>query len=85
MFPLFLIIRLTTISLVFAAVWESVGRLEDSFALTNNSETIITIVKLLFKVLLFLHFLSIGLNMMAVTERTLGYDYTWQENQQLHI
>lgn len=61
---LFVIIRL--ISLIgYSELSETCEKVENSLSVSNQAEISIAIFKLLFKVALFLHFLSISLNLLA--------------------
>lgn len=61
---LFVIIRL--ISLIgYSELSETCEKIENLLSVSNQTEITIAMLKLLFKVALFLHFLSIALNLLA--------------------
>jgi hypothetical protein len=76
-YALFLLLRIGSTYLTFDRMLELVSKLENRLAVSTNAETMIAMIKLLFKIFMFLHFLSIFLNLMAELEVEFGQYDTW--------
>lgn len=62
---------------------EACEKVENQLSISNQAESIISICKLLFKICLFLHFLSIALNLLASLQNARGITHNWLSNTDL--
>lgn len=62
------------IFVTFSAIY---GKLENIFARTPTIETMMSLIKLLLKIIVFIHFLSLMFNLLTIVEKYNGIDLTW--------
>ena len=62
------------IFVTFSAIYD---KLENIFARTPTIETMMSLIKLLLKIIVFIHFLSLMFNLLTFVEKENGIDITW--------
>ena len=70
-------LRIMVVLLLVQRLKESAGGIEETIALATNAETMMAMLKLLFKILVLIHILSLVLNLMAEAESYWGQPITW--------
>ncbi len=80
--PLFMILRVLSL-LSYLEFSSTCDKVESLFVSFMQSEATNSLLKLLFKLLLFLHMLSMVLNLMASIESSFNIDNHWLNNQNL--